>query len=579
MEVSSLRFWQAVLEREPHRRFLGRLRNPLSLLLQLVIFLLLLLTLARPEWGRISGGESTIIVLDARARMQAGDTFRLAQNAARELIAQAGPDHEIALLANDGAPQILSPFSSDRRSLREALDGLIPSDAGGGMPETLTLAQRLLAGRPGSSRIVVITDRPLPTTKDFPTVDTLLVGTPRDNLGLVALAHRPLPASPQSEEVFATLGNFSPREQAVEVELALDDQIFDLKKLTLSPGKEESFTTLLPREMLGDAVAGKLTVRLAQKDALAMDNIGRATLTPQRLRVLLLTAGNPFLENALKADPGLDVEMLDPSAWRPEMADGFSAVIFDDWWPEGSTGKDYSHGNFFFFGRSPWEDQGEEVAASSLKFFDAQSPLFWQVDVRGVSLGPVHPLHPPEGWRVTTPWKTSGGPVVMTLERPGQSRIVVTAFRVKSSIFPLRVGFPLFVNHAIHWLAGQSREQSTSRTAGRIFVPAAGERFSREPRLAATPPLPSSSFSDVPRRLTRNGFYEVQEGDPESSIRWIAVNTVDREESDLRRAEANRNTFLLWQARFGLRPWQWLALAALLLIGSEWMLHHRRLTE
>ena len=49
LEFSSLLFWQRVLEREPHRKFLGRLRNPLSLILQLVILLLLLLALARPQ--------------------------------------------------------------------------------------------------------------------------------------------------------------------------------------------------------------------------------------------------------------------------------------------------------------------------------------------------------------------------------------------------------------------------------------------------------------------------------------------------------------------------------------------------
>ncbi len=49
LEVSSLLFWQRVLEREPQRQFLGRLRHPLSPLLQLLIFLLLLLAPARPE--------------------------------------------------------------------------------------------------------------------------------------------------------------------------------------------------------------------------------------------------------------------------------------------------------------------------------------------------------------------------------------------------------------------------------------------------------------------------------------------------------------------------------------------------
>lgn len=578
--VSSLRFWQVVLKREPHRRFFGRLRNPLSLLLQLLIFFLLLLALARPEWGRVSGGQSTLVVVDARARMQAGDTFRLARNAALEVIAQAGPDHEIALLANDGAPRILSPFSTDPRGLREALDVLAPSDAGGGMPETLTLAQRLLAGRPGTARIVVITDRPLPTTEGSQKLKMVLVGTPQDNVAILALAHRPLPASPQSEEVFATLGNFSSEDRNVELELALDDRVFDLKKITLPAGEERNFTTLLPGEMLGGAEAGKLTARLTAPNALAADDTARAALPTERsLRVLLLSDGNPFLENALKADPGLQVEILDPAAWRPEMATGFQAVIFDNWWPEGTTAENYTRGNFFFFGQSPWAVPGDDPAASPVKVSDPESPLLWHVDVSGFQLRTIHPLQPPAGWRLTTPLETPTGPALMTLERSGQARVVVAAFGVNSSTFPLRVGFPIFVSNVVHWLAGHSQEPVTSRTAGRVFVPAAGEQFSIKPWGTTASPAPESSFSKTPRRLTQNGFYEVPSPDLESSSRWIAVNTVDRDESDLRGAEANRKTFLLRQIGISLRPWQWLALAALALIVAEGLFHHRRLTE
>ena len=75
LEVSTLLFWRRILEREPRRRFLGRLRAPYSLFLQLLIFLLVLLALARPDQAWLRGRHSTVIVLDARARMQAPGVF------------------------------------------------------------------------------------------------------------------------------------------------------------------------------------------------------------------------------------------------------------------------------------------------------------------------------------------------------------------------------------------------------------------------------------------------------------------------------------------------------------------------
>ena len=85
LEFSSLLFWQRVLEREPHRKFLGRLRNPLSLILQLVILLLLLLALARPQETSSRGPRSTVLVLDMRARMQGPGIFSEALLAADKL--------------------------------------------------------------------------------------------------------------------------------------------------------------------------------------------------------------------------------------------------------------------------------------------------------------------------------------------------------------------------------------------------------------------------------------------------------------------------------------------------------------
>ena len=76
LEVSTLLFWRRILEREPRRRFLGRLRAPYSLFLQLLIFLLVLLALARPDQAWLRGRHSTVIVLDARARMQAPRRLR-----------------------------------------------------------------------------------------------------------------------------------------------------------------------------------------------------------------------------------------------------------------------------------------------------------------------------------------------------------------------------------------------------------------------------------------------------------------------------------------------------------------------
>ncbi len=124
--------------------------------------------------------------------------------------------------------------------------------------------------------------------------------------------------------------------------------------------REQSVSTLLSEEMLRGG-SGFFRARLTEPDDLAADNEARAAVAiGAQLRVLLVSASNPFLESALKASPNIALDILAPENWRDGMGAGFDAVIFDDWSPE-SLGA----GNFFFFGRSPFQAAGSPNAPSA----------------------------------------------------------------------------------------------------------------------------------------------------------------------------------------------------------------------
>ncbi len=569
MEVSTLLFWQRVLEREPHRRFLGRLRHPLSLLAQLLILLAVILALARPEPGRKAAGH-TVIVLDARARMQAGEgrVFRDAVKAAQNIAARAAPGAPVAVLGVNGAPEIVSGFSGDSRDLREKLAALRVTDTAGGMEETLALGKRLLDSQPGERRLVVISDRPLAEKN----VEQILTGWPEKNAAILALSQRPVPSSPQSAEVFVKLGNFAPEARELELELSLDGRVFDLQKFRVGAGEEKDYSIVVPAEMLGSG-AGALLATLTAKDGLAADDAARAVLATGRpLRVLLLTKDNPFLEGALRADPGVRMEILEPASWRPEMAEGFDAVIFDREYPAGLA---LDRGRYFFFGRSPFETGGEGVTVAEPEITDAKNPLLWNVK----TIGPLKArlLRAPDGWRSNAPLAGGGAPLVLAVEKPGGARHVATAFGVDESAFPLRAGFPLFVSNVVRWLAGREQAGTGILTAGQSYHPAPGESIAKDPR--ETPAVlagKAPSLTEAPLRLERKGFYEIR--GPEET-RWLAVNAANAEESDLRQAANSPASFLTASSTAGLLLWQWIALLALVLLVVEWWLHHRRITE
>ena len=102
------------------------------------------------------------MIIDLRARMQAPEVFRAAVSAAQDIVAKLGPNDEMAILAMEGVPRIISSFSNDGKELRGRLASLEPSDAGGNLEEALLLGRRLLDAKPGERRLLVISDRKVP---------------------------------------------------------------------------------------------------------------------------------------------------------------------------------------------------------------------------------------------------------------------------------------------------------------------------------------------------------------------------------------------------------------------------------
>ncbi len=77
----------------------------------------------------------------------------------------------------------------------------------------------------------------------------------------------------------------------------------------------------------------------------------------------------------------------------------------------------------------------------------------------------------------------------------------------------------------------------------------------------------------------RNGYYLLAEGEER---RWLAVNTFNAGESDLRQPNATAASTAPALASPGVGPWPlwtWLTLGALALFTGEWWLFHRRKTE
>ncbi len=621
--VSTLMFWQRVTADNRRRALFQRLRQVLSLLLHLLIFGLLLFALARPELRAFRGTEtglSTVVVLDARARMQSrtsnGETrFAQARRVAESYLRRASSRQPIALLADEGnASRVVVGMSSEERALLDGLYTIHPTDSGGRIEDAVTLASDLLAARSGGKRIVLVTDHPpkLPPSLNAEVEIHLVDGSPRENVGVTRLTARALPNSPESDEVLVDIENFGTRRQVGNVELSYEGRLIDVKPFDLAPGtrRTDIYPALAANTGLANA-RGWLTAHLdpADKsaDAFPLDDEAYAVIPPPRpVRVLLVTKGNWFLENLLRADDQISFDQLAPEAFQTGQAASFDAVVLDDFLPPGYTTPDDlpTRGNFLFLHRAPLAFA--DLATTELEHplitdLDAASPLLRLVNLRDANilraqswLLPTPATAPGNGvWRYTTPVRSLEHPLVIGGERGRAQRIVAVAFGAADSDLPLRVAFPLFVHNAVTWLANRegTTDPGTGIRAGDTIHLAAGESVWTRPQHGFKPigEIPPAERFTGPGvfQPSQNGFYLRHGAD--GSDAWFAVNTADREMSALNAPGPDGSVATLdsssldaistWAAVRAWPPWIYLALAGFVICALEWWGFHRRRTE
>ncbi|MEO8351255.1 MAG: BatA and WFA domain-containing protein [Chthoniobacteraceae bacterium] len=592
--VSTLMFWQRIMHESRRRALFQRLRNFLSLLLHLLIFGLIVAALARPTLDRlVREGASVVVVLDARARMQTVEPegltrFDRARDRAAALVREASAGREIALITAAHTASVASPFSGDEKLLQKALDDLRPSDTSGDLERAVALAHDVLASRKGDRRIFVLTDRPQPARTSSDGIETrfISVGTPRNNVAITRFATRPLPNSPQTSEVLLELANFGSEKTQGNLELRYDERLLDVKPFQLEPGARqlEVFPSV-PRP--SRTARGWLTAKLDTADALPLDNVAFAVLPPPKIaRVLLVTAGNFFLEKLLAADATVSFELITPDAWQPSLAGKFDVVIADNFLPDGFA-LEQVRGGILFIGKTPFNQPDvPAIERPIVTEMDHQNPLLRLVKLENITFLRAADLAPPNdpAWHFETPLQSFEHPLILTGERRQPAvplaRVAAFGFALTDSDLPLRIAFPLLISNTLHWLAGEAAEAPPSLLAGEAIELADDTRVA--PRPAGEKSEPSETVGGFFQPL-RKGFYQrTQAGRAD----WIAVNTFNDAESDLRwppKDAANPEAVTLRTvslASITAWPfWRYLALFAFALLAVEWSLFHRRRTE
>jgi hypothetical protein len=584
--VSTLFFWQRVVEAQPRHALFHRLRNLLSLLLNLLVLICLVLAAAQWRWPGLSGVEgNTFLIVDNRARMQAKDAagrtrLEVAKELAGQILRRTSPRNPTGLILVEEKPETEVSLTDDSEELQRTLSAVQPTDTAGKLDEALHLAERILASRPGSKRILLLSDEPV--RAPMKGIDFRQIGLTNeflDNVAIVGMEARLPPGSPETAEVFVKVANFGRTAQRVKVELNVDQALFDLREIDLAPGESRGivFSGISVLRRYANS-RGMIVARIEDHDALSTDNQAYELLPEQKpIGVLLVTRNNWFLENALQAGEPNQTQIVSPENYRSSLNQAFDVVIFDRELPSGINLE--TPGNLLFIGVSPLPPavlSGRPMVVET----DPGDPITRFVNLNKSTILKAARL-PREipGWTVRAPVVGADGPLVVSLESSRRRRVII-AFDPIDSDLPVRVAFPLLIHNAVVWLADKKGDAQVQLQAGESVHLENGNHVARGPLTGSGPSQKVSVGGDF--RPTRNGFYQIENGQEQ---RLIAVNTFDPAQSDLRSTglpETGSVPGTVWPSvvRWLWWPvWIYFGLLAAFLSGLEWWTYHRRRTE
>jgi Ca-activated chloride channel homolog len=593
--VSSTFLWQRMVRDVEANAPWQKLRRNILLLLQLLLALLLALALARPFLlTQGIAGRNLILIVDRSASMAGtdatGDRLAAAKERARQLIDQLPDGGRATVIAAGGPVEVPASATTDRRELRNAVDGLQLYQGGGSdLSQALTLASAL-AAREADSEVAIISDGnvQLPPELQVPaTVRYFPIGISGANVALSAVALTP---SPAGQTLFGQLTNYGPAPTSRRVDIYLDGTLYNALDVALDRGGEagasQTFSLEVPAQVqLAEArIDGENAVPSDQPDVLPLDDRAWAvSALGDNTRVRVVTPGNRFLEVGLNLLPGITYTLV-PSTTSvfTETAVEVPLTIFDGVVPDSLP-----PGNVLFIGpprSTEFFSVTGEVEFPAVRPAPGDQPLLRNLSLSEVSVLKTSQLVPGTWGRVVV--DSDGTPLLVAGERDGR-RVAVLGFELQNSNLPLQVAFPLLLSNLVDFLAPGAGADTAQLTPGQSLAVPVDEKITRVQLTlpdATQLDLPVQNGQAVYADTNALGPYTLEEfvGEEVVARQRFAVNLFSPQESNVapQADVAVRQTSGLSEAvttgREGKQElWPWLAGLALLLLVAEWLVYQR----
>ncbi len=302
-------------------------------------------------------------------------------------------------------------------------------------------------------------------------------------------------------------------------------------------------------------------------DSFSLDDVAYAYLPVDRkAKTLLVTNGSPYLEALLRLDSLVDVTVIKPAQYQPDPS--FDAYVFDGFAPLNAPPRPT-----LIIGEVPntsWLPQTKgTISRPRFSSWAEDHPVMRYVSLHDVLLEKAARIE-------NTNFKVLAeaddhSPLILASDELQRPKLILLAFSLKSSDFPLHSGFPLFVDNALAWL---SREPlALRRQPGLVTVPLA----QAEIKALNGDVLKSHSRGDTTSfDAPEPGLYVATH---EDSRQYLAVNLASTEYSNLNNTVSQKDRPAAVTAGWLEQElWFYMIAAAALFLAIEWFTYHRGIT-
>ncbi|MDD2585500.1 MAG: VWA domain-containing protein [Syntrophomonadaceae bacterium] len=529
--ISSTFLWEQLIKDIEANRPWQRLKKNLLLFLQLLAAFLLLLAMSRPYIPVAGYNDSHVIaVLDCSSSMMATDVapsrFVVAQKQIEQLINNMSYKDQMTLIAMGEEPQVLAAASRNKKELLRAVTSIKPGRESAALDPVLEIVSALAQNSTNCSVIIYSDGRTQPAKYDVKLscpLEFKKIGQEKDNIGIRTLAAR---ESDNHMIVLAQMQNYGDKIAQVDVELFAEDKIMDIRPTSLEPDEVKN----LIWEDVPDNTK-YIKINLNHKDCYNLDNEAYAVVPNQdRQRILLVSAGNIFLEKAWGILPNVELYKTSPDNYDKDLSE-YTAYIFDGFIPG-----ELPHGNILVVnppaGNSLFPANGVMKNIKEINLAASDDELLKYVDTENWQILESQQIECPTWCNPLAKYQNN---MLLGRGELNGKKIALLTFDLHKSNIPLQTSFPILVNNLSNWLLPESTSNITLDASERTFTldipPQTGEVIVEKDGEVVgkyTHPFPAAFPVYDP------GLYKITRiAGTEQEVSYLAVNQINALESNI----------------------------------------------